>query len=579
LNCLSPFFSTRVLDLLQNIIDLIKELLQGGVSAVITDGSSRGDTPLHWACSSSDVSVVSNLIQAGADYNATNALGFTCLHAACKFNRYDVILLLLQQGVDTTAVDHDNNTAQMLIDAKDSHNKDEAKKCLELFESPPALEPLSGTDGQVVGGHALDNVNGNGSASSVNSNAENSQVEGSVNGSNYGLEDTTDLQESFDNEDDEVLEDAEDARDGVTVAAMDPILVLWPPPQHMVRRSPHPFILSNDSIITLTAPSSELESVSYLVDVFNNFQFQVEVAAPHLGSIMKLGIDPNICPKAGSYELIIDPAQAQIIAADSEGLRYAVHVFVQLMQLHSDLTLVNESGVGMMKLPSVSISDYPDVSLRSVSWSYRSIATHKSRVMEEMISLWSRLRINTLLLIVDNDIDSSEMIDDDYSIVGGNTKDDDNEDSSPRGNTDDDSLSDAQRIYSGLQSLYESCKRHLIKAVPTLVFTSLKQRVPKVPVRRMKQRTSVIVMNFDYEQHEIAEELITAMKKKEKEMKKKHEGSRSNNGSAESVSSAVTSSSALEGEGVPTDGSTEHIVTKIDVENALKQRVGGLSPQ
>ena len=163
MNCLSPFFSTRVLDLLQNIIDLIKELLQGGVSAVITDGSSRGDTPLHWACSSSDVSVVSNLIQAGADYNATNALGFTCLHAACKFNRFDVILLLLQQGVDTTAVDHDNNTAQMLIDTKDSHNRDEAKKCLELFESPPALEPLRGTDGQVVGGHALDNVNGNGS--------------------------------------------------------------------------------------------------------------------------------------------------------------------------------------------------------------------------------------------------------------------------------------------------------------------------------------------------------------------------------------------------------------------------------
>ena len=50
----------------------------------------------------------------------------------------------------------------------------------------------------------------------------------------------------------------EDARDGCVAIPMDPILVLWPPPQRMNRRNAHPFVLSNDAIITLSAPSAEL---------------------------------------------------------------------------------------------------------------------------------------------------------------------------------------------------------------------------------------------------------------------------------------------------------------------------------
>lgn len=204
--------------------------------------------------------------------------------------------------------------------------------------------------------------------------------------------------------------------DGCISQPMNPILVLWPPPQRMARRGFFPLILSNEAPLPLVVPTAELETVSILIDALSGFAFDTEISSPSAGAIIKLSIDRNICPKNSSYELIIDPGQAQLVAADSAGLRYAVHSFVQLMQLHSDLALLEGSGVTVMKLPSISVSDWPDVESRAVLWSHRSAAMNKQSVIADMIYLFSKIRLNTLLLTIEPEVDERSVLFDEYVI-------------------------------------------------------------------------------------------------------------------------------------------------------------------
>ncbi len=111
-------------------------------------------------------------------------------------------------------------------------------------------------------------------------------------------------------------------------------------------------------------------------------------------------IDKYICPEGNSYELKVGTEQIFLTAADSAGLLYGVYTLIQLLKLHSE-THIDHAGVLHLRVPAVTISDRPDVAQRAVLWSYRQHARTCSSRMQEQVELLSRLRLNTLFLVID----------------------------------------------------------------------------------------------------------------------------------------------------------------------------------
>ena len=516
-------------------VDMVHNLLRGGVPATVTDGSRKMDTALHWAASSGVLEIIKLLLAYGADIRFVNSLGQTPLHSACLGKKISAVFVLLEAGSEVTATDQEGRNPRSLVELRGHPTDEDAVGILRLLENPPpqrdmgGLHALKGPKGvtsvsidtesefEVLesnksmsypkksvagsGGGALDKGLGiSGDSLGISHGGEKEELHTSGGGERGRL--NTDFSTlSVDPYDDE------DAKDGCVSTPMDPILVLWPPPQRMNRRNVHPFVLSNDAIITLSAPSTELETVSTLVECLGRFQFRVEICPPVVGSVIKLHIDQKICTKHNSYEVIIDPGQVQIIASDSLGLRYGVQTFTQLVQLHSDLSILDTGGTAVMKLPSVSISDWPDVDHRAVLWSHRSLACHHQPVLTDVVTLLCKVRINTIMLLVDNAIDKTEMVDDNYNIVSGNTPvsdwgatedelsaavgaavksiDEEDEDENKVSYIDNgsDNLTD---MCNSIAELKDQCDRHLISLVPTLTFTSLAQRVSSRIMKRFR---------------------------------------------------------------------------------------------
>ena len=589
-------------------VDMVESLLRGGVPPTVTDGSQKMDTALHWAASSGVKEIVKLLIAFGADIRFANALGQTPLHYACGGSKYNAVFLLLEAGAESTITDQEGKSPRSLVDLRGYPQDAEAGRILELLDNPPPVRNV------VVAPQALKTLLGGGRSLSVD--VENEQLLSSekedrkpsvsypnkaiagagagVGGGAYDRNLDASMDSSgIDREDSyagnrgrlntatSILSvdafDEEDARDGCVTLPMDPILVLWPPPQRMNRRNMHPFMLSNDAIITLSAPSTELDTVSALVESLGRFQFKVEICPPLVGSVIKLHIDPYICTKRNSYELIIDPGQLQIIAADSLGLRYGVQTFIQLMQLHSDLSVLDAAGTAVMKLPSVSISDWPDIDHRAVLWSHRGVACHHQSVLSDYVALLSKIRVNTILLAVDNAVDRHEMVDDDYNIVSGDSpvtdwvgEDDlsaavgaalsnmDDED----GCEDEEGEVVAAAVSSSISDLRDQCDRNYISLVPMLTFTGLSQRVSNRNLRRFRGEQMVVLV-LDYEQQEVAQELILAMRHKEEENKTKVKAG---------VGAQARGDDDADADDADGMADATRIVTKTDVENAIKQR-------
>ena len=68
-----------------------------------TSADGRGDMPIHHAARNGDLAIVSQLIESGADVNATNPRGHTVLYCAGGHGHLHVVQLLLQHGADVDA--------------------------------------------------------------------------------------------------------------------------------------------------------------------------------------------------------------------------------------------------------------------------------------------------------------------------------------------------------------------------------------------------------------------------------------------------------------------------------------------
>ena len=516
-------------------IDRIRALLDGGIPASVADSKTK-DTPLHWAASFGSYAVTDLLLsrKPSVDVNACNTSGQTAFHLACKSSSKSVAALLIKNGADLNIEDEFGNLASDYVIPANFPSTEDAIDLIDLLRNPPSPQALNHSDKQLPSSDVAEKgepiprataeiakprrqtLSVDESECSVDSDARSSRVRGL----------------SADGEDED-MDDLYGGGDGCSHHTLSPILVLWPPPQRMSRRSFNAFVLSNDVILTLTAPSSELETVSLLIETFHSFNVQTEISSPSVGAVVKLLIDDRICPKRNSYELIIDPDQIQIFASDSIGLRYAVHAFIQLLQLHSDLTVL-DSGVTVMRLPSICISDWPDIESRAILWSHRSIALHSKDSMQNIVALLSKLHLNTILLAIDPHLagDGEELTFNHASEGGMGNSWKDSDDASESDNVDE--------MSESMHNLSDLCGKHQLKLVPTLALTSLRQFVLPTALRHFKGDT--IVLNLDYTQAHSVEELVKRPSK------------------------SIRSDERTESE------DSTPVVTKLDVENALKQR-------
>jgi ankyrin repeat protein len=103
----------------------VKKLLQTG-HVDINSVSSPGDrTPLHCACLSGNLQLVTYLLTNGANMNAQNLGGLTPLHIACDRNLSEICLKLIHHGADIEMPNKSGNNSLHLLCFHD---------CTQLFQ-------------------------------------------------------------------------------------------------------------------------------------------------------------------------------------------------------------------------------------------------------------------------------------------------------------------------------------------------------------------------------------------------------------------------------------------------------------
>ena len=78
---------------------------------IATETERWGNTPLHFAIGHASLSVITELLAAGADINKTTSVGNAPLHLAINRSHYAAIVKLLSAGADIHKLDGTGKSA------------------------------------------------------------------------------------------------------------------------------------------------------------------------------------------------------------------------------------------------------------------------------------------------------------------------------------------------------------------------------------------------------------------------------------------------------------------------------------
>lgn len=104
----------------QRIQKIIRDVSNGRLHGDWKD--DIGDTVLYWAASRPHISLITALINHGADVNKQNNMGETALFLAAEKNHLGVIWTLIKNGADVNINDNFGNTALSIAKEKGHHN-------------------------------------------------------------------------------------------------------------------------------------------------------------------------------------------------------------------------------------------------------------------------------------------------------------------------------------------------------------------------------------------------------------------------------------------------------------------------
>ena len=370
-------------------IRAIVSLIDGGVPALLHDGSQKNDSTLHWACSFSNMEVAELLLSHGVDVNVLNSELQSPLHLAVKSANIAIIELLLQSGADASLLDSNHRRP---LDMLPKENAD----ITQLFEK---YQTTSSSQRHAGSKHVVFSVNGEERpVAAASTNAEST---------------ATDFESSAFATLREGLEDAEAAHrhNGEHQGAFDdqfseppPLLVLWPPAQRQTVHALRPLVLSSGETVLICVASPDVDvypllTWSGLVDILEGLGLHAQVKRTLTNSAIRICIDSALCPLRHSFDLSVTPAGIRLVGADSTGLFYGVLALTQLIQMHSTISFNGE--YTLISVPSVSMLDWPSTANRAALWSYRQHARTSSTVMRRSVSTLARMRINQLLLVLD----------------------------------------------------------------------------------------------------------------------------------------------------------------------------------
>lgn len=254
-------------------------------------------------------------------------------------------------------------------------------------------------------------------------------------------------------------------------------MVFWPPVQKQHRRlTDPPLLLRSDENLLVCVANCEMDIFPVLtwsgfLDCMDVYGFQVQVKRTAIGAKFRLCVDGNICPLRHSYQLRCDQEQLLLIAADYTGLLYGMYSIIQMVQLHSQISL--KQGIAHIAIPAVEIYDFPAIQQRNVLWSFRHEVRMQQHAMKECVELLSRLRLNTLLLVVD-------------PLRAGETN----------GALDEHEAKAIESTSTRVYALDEECRRRCVELVPTVIITSVHDKLPLDVLKNFSH--SLITLLLDY---------------------------------------------------------------------------------
>ena len=381
----------------------------------------------------------------------------------------DMLLLLLLEGANVTSMDTKGKIP------KDWMPKENDNMTM-LLDNPPS--PTFVLRNAFLASEEL-------AAASVLS-CEEEEGDGDV---GYVLEDDADNDD--DEEDEYHLFRSLDAEDG---ADKDPLLVLWPPAQRQVRRGLVPFVMHSAESLLICVASETMDvfpllSWSGLMDALDRFNLVPQVKRATIASSanakIRICVDQNICPGRHRYELQVTAERTYLAASDNVGLLYGIYSFIQLVQLHSQIKVYGD-GVTAVEVPPVCLTDWPDMPQRAVMWSYRHGAQAAFAQMRENVELFSRLRLNVLLLVIDaSTVEEYTQADKDAKqreLSSGLLENDKNENSTVGGMsvaTATATVGSEEMEHeppTAISALDEICTNLCVELVPTIIINSVFER-------------------------------------------------------------------------------------------------------